>query len=81
MNENHTIHFLARLFNKNSPVLRINSANPQSEYEMHVISSLQPWEDGKKKSMEMNPTTAATMEYDFIKILNGLYKGLLGLCF
>jgi len=65
IHENQNIHFLAELFNKNNPMPMINIANPQSEYGKQ---SLQPCEEGKKNSMEINPTIATSMEYGFISI-------------
>ena len=51
-------------------MLRINIANPQSEYGKQL---LQPCEEGKKNSMEINPIIATSMEYDFISIRNILF--------
>ena len=39
MDENHSVHFPARSFNKNSPMLRISMTNPQSEYGRPVFTS------------------------------------------
>jgi len=62
------MHFLARLFNTNNPTLKINITNPQIEYDRQIITSLQPWEEGKKNIMEINPRIANSMEYNFINI-------------
>jgi len=66
--ENQNMHFLARLFNTNNPTLKINITNPQIEYDRQIITSLQPWEEGKKNIMEINPRIANSMEYNFINI-------------
>lgn len=61
MKENSTIIFLAGSHKKNIPTPKTKSINPQHAYNRHVVISLQPLEEGKKNSIEMNPIVAATV--------------------